>query len=106
MRECEKVFHQKRHLNQHKQIHSGTWYPCTLCDKTFSAAYTLKKHKEVHAGTFSHAGNLKTHIREQHGHASEPEDTAAGEQEYGRIHSFIVKFEDDSEEEDNAKENV
>ena len=47
--------------------------------------------------------NLKTHIRKQHEGKRIPEDTTE-EQEMSCIHSFIVKVEDDSEEEDSDTE--
>ena len=115
---CTKTFTKASLLLRHQSIHKGTRYPCTLFDNTFSRAFDVKKHIEtVHKGTrypctlcdktFSQSGNLKTHFRMKHRQDQEESsvidnasDMHAEEQDRSQIHSFIVKIEEESEEED------
>ena len=102
---CQKGCQRKRDLKRHKQIHSGTRYPCRVCNQTFSGAGHRKRHiREIHKGTRImpqpiEEADSSAENNTNHANISESRDGGMG-----LVHSFIVKIENDSEEEHSHEE--
>ena len=83
--ECHKVFHHKGNLTQHKQIHPGARFPCTLWDKTFSQARSLKRHIRKTHSQDQEESSAVGNENEIHGHRS---DDTREKQEMGHNSFF------------------
>ena len=56
---CGKSFKQKKNLNEHRKIHTGTFAAhCKICNKGFVQKYNLKLHNDKHHPDISKESNV------------------------------------------------
>ncbi|KAJ0001796.1 hypothetical protein NQD34_001592, partial [Periophthalmus magnuspinnatus] len=56
--DCGQGFGQRKELQRHQQVHSGTAFLCSCCGKVLRDAHTLRAHEALHSGAKAHSCNL------------------------------------------------